>query len=366
MARQGSGVWGSSTRAETSPQAPLAEDAPGQRLTGQGGAARLLYSAVVPTKDRGRYAEDAVSRLLCQTRLPARIVVVDASEQPLTPAQRLRDAVRAAGVEVEVIHSTPSTSGQRNRGVERVDSPLVLLLDDDITLQADYAKLLLERWERSGLAAFGALVGVPLDVPRQGWLQRSLRRVSMLHYQAPGAVSTSFRRSRKLRLVSVPAREVVVPACGAGYGIFRADLLRRHPFDERFAGYAPGEDLDMSSRLSAEAPILQVPAARWTHHIGSDERTSPARWRQRGRAETYFRARHLSRSPLNVAAFLLSLVAEATIAAFYSLRHRGGHLRGYLAGVLETLREGDYRYEQPRTEPASCAPAPAGSTAKAA
>lgn len=304
----------------------------------------LTFSAVIPTKDRATRAQAAVAGLLVQTRRPERIVVVDASEPPLTLPAQLREAARVADVELVLITGQPSTSGQRNRGVERVRTPLVLLLDDDVTLRLDYAQVLLERWEHDGLAAYGALVGAPLNVPHQRWLPRLLRRASMLHYQARRAPATTFRRSRKLRLVSVPAGEVVVPACGAGYGLFRTDLLRRHPFDERFSGYVQGEDLDMSSRLSADAPILQVPSARWAHDFSPHERVSAARWRQRGRTETYFRARHLERSPLSLAAFALSLLAETGVATAYSLRHRGGHVFGYVAGVREMLHESDLGY----------------------
>jgi GT2 family glycosyltransferase len=317
-------------------------------------AAGLRFSAVIPTKDRQARALSAVVGLMRQIRPPERIVVVDASERPLSFPAELRERARRAGIELILVHSEASTSAQRNRGVQRVRTPLVLLVDDDVTLEPDYSQVLLERWECDGLGAIGALVGVPLNVSSQHRTSRLLRRALMLHYQAIRAKSTSFRRSRKLRLVSVPAAEVSVPACGAGYGLFRADLLRRHPFDERFAGYAPGEDLDMSTRLSRDAPILQIPTARWTHDFSPHEQVTAARWRQRGRIETYFRARHLERSPLSVAAFAMSLIAEAAIATAYSLRHRGAHLFAYLAGVLEMLRERDFRYA-PEPQPVSSA-----------
>src|SRR4029077_11475148 len=83
----------------------------------------LGYTAVIPTKDRRERAEAAIEGLLAQSRLPARIVVVDASELPLRPAQGLRNALRRAGVELVVLRSAPSTSGQRNRGVEHVQTP---------------------------------------------------------------------------------------------------------------------------------------------------------------------------------------------------------------------------------------------------
>lgn len=303
-------------------------------------ASRLEYSVVIATKDRAAHVEKAITGMLQQSRRPRRIIVVDASESSLELPDGLRQKALEAGIELVVAHTAASTSAQRNLGVDSVDTPLVLLLDDDVALQRDYVEVLLERWERDGLDAWGALVGSPQYMPPQGRIARAARRALMLHYQAPRGTATSFRRSRKLRLVPVPPTEVTVPACGAGYGLFRADLLRRHRFDERFPGYAPGEDLDMSSRLAAEAPILQLPSVRYRHEWDPRERKSPARWYHQGRRETYFRLRHLERSPSARAAFAVSVAAEAAMAAIESIREREArHLIAYLRGVMESLRE---------------------------
>ena len=300
----------------------------------------LNYTAVIPTVDRPHRARAAVATVLDQSRLPTRIVVVDASRRAFEPDTELAARAHQAGVALHVITAPASTAGQRNRGVALADTPLVLLVDDDVTLDIDYVEVLLKRWEAADLEAFGAMVGVPEYVPHQGVLARILRQGLMLHYQAPRATATRVRRSRKLRLVPIPATEVEVEACGAGYGLFRTDLLRRHPFDERFPGYAPGEDLDMSQRLAAEAPILQVPSVRYLHEWDPRERVAPQRWHQRGRRETYFRLKHLDDSALTRVAFYLSLVGESAVAIAASLRERDSHpVRGYVGGVRETLDE---------------------------
>lgn len=300
----------------------------------------LSYSVVIPTKDRADRLRGAVMGVVAQGRRPERIVVVDASDPPVELGGEVSDAVQDAGVGLVVIHAPASTAGQRNRGVERVATPITLLLDDDVSLEPEYVETLLERWELDGEEAFGAIVGAPGQVPPQGRVARAMRRVFMLHYQAPRGEATSFRRSRKLRMVPNPSGEVLVPACGAGYGLFRTDLLRRHPFDERFPGYAPGEDLDMSTRLAADAPILEVPSVRYLHAWHPRERKAPNRWHRRGRCETYFRLRHLDSSPVSRAAFGVSLVAETAAAAAESLRERDRrHVAGFVRGVVEALRE---------------------------
>jgi GT2 family glycosyltransferase len=300
----------------------------------------LTYSAVIPTMNRRRRAIAVIESMLEQTRLPERIVMVDASTPPFEVPAALERLAREAGVELVVTHAEPSTARQRNLGVDLVRTPTVLFLDDDVHLEPTYADVLLSRWESEGLDALGGIVGSPEVVHWQSPSGRLLRRILMLHYHDPRGEATEFRRSRKLRLVPRPVHEVDIPAVGAGGPIFRTDLLRRHRFDEHFPGYAPGEDLDMSSRLAAEARIVQTPAVRFTHEWDPRQRESDLRWQYRGRRETYFRLRHLERSPLSVAAFALSLAAEAVVAALDSLRERdAAHVKGFVGGVFQTLRE---------------------------
>jgi glycosyltransferase involved in cell wall biosynthesis len=299
----------------------------------------LAYSAVIPTKDRREAADEAVEVLLGQTRLPERIVVVDAS----VPAYELADALvaRAArlAVEVIVVESRPSTSAQRNIGARQVETPVVLFLDDDVRLPPTYAEALLARWEAAGIEAFGGMAGTPAVVPRHGPLARAVRRLTMLNYVDPSGEAMTLRRSGNVRYVPEPRRAVRVPALGAGATAYRTDLARAHPFDERFPGYAPGEDLEMAFRVAAVAPLVQTPEVRWTHLWDPRERASPTRWYVRGRCETYFRLRRLDRSPLTLTAFTLSLLAEGGLALADSVRERDlGHVRGFVAGALEAIR----------------------------
>jgi hypothetical protein len=302
-------------------------------------AERLAYSAVIPPKDRQDYANAAVDVLLAQTRAPQRIVIVDASDPPYEPAATLVAQAARLGVELVLVASFPSTSAQRNAGARRVETPIVLFLDDDVRIPPDYAEVLLERWEAAGLERFGGMAGTPAVVPRQGPVGRAVRRVTMLNYVDPSAEAMSLRRSGTVRYVPEPRRPVEVPALGAGATAYRTDLARAQGFDERFPGYAPGEDLDMAYRVGAAAPLVQSPEVRWTHLWDPRERASPTRWRVRGRCETYFRLRRLDRSPLTLAAFALSLVAETGLALVDSVRERDpAHVRGFVGGVWETLR----------------------------
>ena len=299
----------------------------------------LAYSAVIPTKDRPEALGEAVRDVLGQSRVPERIVVVDASAFPYEVPHELAAHAARLAVEVVVVPSRPSTSAQRNLGAREVETPVVLFLDDDVRLPPDYAGTLLAHWEAAGVEALGGVAGTPAVVPRQGAVSRAVRRLLMLNYVDPSGAAMTLRRSGNVRYVPEPRGAVRVPALGAGATAYRTDLVRAHPFDERFEGYAPGEDLEMAFRVGQTAPLLQTPAARWTHLWDPRERASPTRWLVRGRCETYFRLQRLDRSPLTLAAFALSLAAEAGLALVDSVRERDpGHVRGFVAGALESVR----------------------------
>jgi glycosyltransferase involved in cell wall biosynthesis len=300
----------------------------------------LAYSAVIPTKDRHEAAGAAVEVLLGQTRLPERIVVVDSSTRTYEPSSELIEQAARLGVDLIVSESRPSVHVQRNLGASRVETPIVLFLDDDVRIPADYAETLLVRWEAAGLEAFGGMAGTPAVVPRQGPVPRALRRLTMLNYVDPKGEGMTVRRSGRVRFVPEPRRAVRVPLLPSGAAAFRTELVLAHPFDERFPGYTPGGDFEMAYRVAAEAPLLQTPEVRWTHLWDPRERVSPTRWYVRGRCETYFRLRRLDRSPLTLAAFTLSLLADSALALADSVRERDpGHVRGFVGGALETLRE---------------------------
>ena len=299
----------------------------------------LTYSAVIPTKDRPEAVGEAVRVLLAQTRGPERIVIVDASARSCELPAELDSHAERLAIEVVVVASQPSTSAQRNLGARQVETPVVLFLDDDVRLPPDYAEILLARWEAAGLEALGGVAGTPAIVPRQGPVSRALRRLLMLNYVDPSGEAMTLRRSGNVRYVPEPRGAVRVPALGAGATAYRTDLVRAHPFDERFPGYAPGEDLEMAFRVGKVAPILQTPEVRWTHLWDPRERASPTRWLVRGRCETYFRLRRLDRTPLTLAAFALSLVAETGLALVDSVRERDPrHVRGFAVGALESIR----------------------------
>ena len=301
------------------------------------------YSAVVITKDRPAHVREAVRRLLRQTTLPRRIVVVDASDPPISLGSALHRQAETRGVDLTHVRTRPCVSRQRNEGVRHVATPITLHVDDDVAIPDDYMERLLERWSAHGLERVGGAVGAIRDEgrPSLGARAANLGRLLLQLHVVRRSGTTRLRRSGKVSFVPVPADDVLIDVSWGGAVAFRTDLLRRHRFDETFVGRIPAEDMDLTVRLARERPLLNTPATWYMHqHAPSGRTSSEEFWYRRSRQEAYFRLRHIGRDPLTLAAFAVSIAGElAGVAGIAARVRHPGPLRAYLRGLAETVDE---------------------------
>ena len=299
----------------------------------------FAYSVVIPTKDRADVVIGAAAHLADQEMAPVAIVIVDASSPPLEAPTELRDRLASRGIALVVAHDPPSTAAQRNRGADLVETPLLLFMDDDMQLPPNYVSGLVARWRAHGFdkltGAVGGMDGV-FVTPRR--LDRLFRELFQLHLYDPEAASTSFRRSQKLRFTR-PEGEVFIPAASTAAVLYRTELVQKHRFSERFDGYVLGEDIDFSSRLAREGPILHVPDVRCVHTSGPAQPQSSQRWHHRGRHEAYFRLRRLEPGVAAAAAFTVSVIGELFGATIDSVREREPHAAAFMRGLKAAVAD---------------------------
>jgi GT2 family glycosyltransferase len=127
--------------------------------------AQLEYECVICTCNRPEELRLSIPRILGQTRLPRRVIVVDSSED--------RDAVSAvvaevsvdAPCEVELIHTARGLTLQRNEGLRRVTADVVFFPDDDALCDLDYAEEILAIYERDTDEEIGAVIGTHRPAP---------------------------------------------------------------------------------------------------------------------------------------------------------------------------------------------------------
>jgi GT2 family glycosyltransferase len=241
-----------------------------------------------------------------------------------------------------IVHAdVASTSAQRNAGVQAASSPIVLFVDDDITLEPDCAAQLMEVWERRGLDNISGVAGTVVNedsFPSGPLVRRLLLAAGGLGHRAVLAGRSKRMVSGAVASVRRPRREVEVDFAGAFCVSYRWELLQREPFDESFTGYVLLEDADLAARMIRHAPLVQTPRARCWHAdvepglgVGVD-----AAYR-RARMVAFFRGRHRRPGLLGRLAWEWANGAELAILLTRALRDRDlAAARAYLRGLRET------------------------------
>lgn len=95
----------------------------------------MKISAVIPTRNRVEQVRSTLHSLLKQTRQVDEILLIDSTDDRRQTAVLRQEFAEHS---VQWFESIPSVCIQRNIGIARASGDWVLLLDDDVDLEADY------------------------------------------------------------------------------------------------------------------------------------------------------------------------------------------------------------------------------------
>jgi glycosyltransferase involved in cell wall biosynthesis len=292
----------------------------------------LTLSVVICTKDRPHLLAACLESLQRQTRPPQEIAIVDASATPSRDAAD-RLARNMPGCQVALIGSPPGLPHQRNVGTRATTGAVVVYLDDDVVLEPGYLAAVARTFEADGSGRIGGVGGaqVPDPTPREGLLRRVACRVFLLDTYGRGVV----KRSGRPEYAFSPRTRMEVECLSGCNMAYRREVLDALSFDERLGGYALGEDLQFSYRVSRRWTLVLTPDARLEHrHAGGGR---PARDEHQAMAvfnRYLFFREHLARGPVDWIAYVWSSLG----AMLLTLRDPGGRgLRGALTGYRAIL-----------------------------
>jgi len=303
----------------------------------------LTASIVIITMDRPLDVLTRLDALLEQTRLPEEVILVDASRNSCLVADFISPAFEREGVLFVYERAEPSTSAQRNLGVERASGDVVFFLDDDIFLDPEYIQEVMSVYETKAKGSVGGVRGNlkppfrSCSLPARLYQMFFLLDEFSLNRRAKIKLSGYCRHSCK---VYSPTSIRICPSnC---VSVWR-DTFVEHLFDTTFGGYVIGEDVDLTWRLSSEKPIYQIPTCGF-RHIESDRQSradyaSAYRWfyLQRYFFEKEFGCsawRRLFRMWAN-AGYLFLLTVTAVEKRDFS------KLKGAVAGLVSALPQRD-------------------------
>jgi succinoglycan biosynthesis protein ExoA len=293
----------------------------------------VTLSVVICTKDRPEMLAACLESLEGQTRPPEEIVIVDASATPARDAvDRLLEAM--PDCRFVLLAAAPGLPRQRNLGARATTGSVVVYLDDDVVLERGYLAAIARTFEDDRTRQIGGAGGaqIPDPTPREGFLRRSACRLFLLDTYGRGVVK---RSGRPDYLFSPRSRMEVefLSGCNMAY---RREVLDAVSFDERLSGYAVGEDLQFSYRVSRRWKLVLLPDARLDHRHAGGGRPVGDDYQAMAVFNRYlFFREHVARGLLDWIAYAWSSIG-AMLLTLRDPRARG--VRGALSGYGAVLR----------------------------
>lgn len=246
----------------------------------------LSYEIVMATRNRPEAVALSLPAIMLQTRPPARVVIVDSSDDG-GPIAALAETGADRGIcPVDYMRAGAGSAYQRNFGLKTATADVVIFPDDDSLLYPDAAERMMEVYEADRDGAIAAVCAAPMDGPPP------LRHGSLESYAAdvPGPARLALRAGRQLikegfsfgnpflvvgnrlngqhRLPDWFAKADVMPVpYMTGFRMsFRRNVIAPVGFDEILRRYSWFEDIDASFAAMQRGLVVQAGRAGIYHH----------------------------------------------------------------------------------------------------
>lgn len=247
---------------------------------------RLDYDIVMATRNRPDAVALSLPLIMCQTRLPARIVIVDSSENPAPIEALARRAAENLSCPVEFLRTEAGLTHQRNVGLRQCSSDVVVFPDDDSLLYPDAAEEMMAVYETDMAARIAGVCAKPVDQPppeTDGDLgsydaekltapRSALRRLRQTIKEALGFSNPFLAVGHRLNDQHdtpewLASRNIATVPYMTGFRMsFRRAAIIGEGFDETLRKYGWFEDIDASYTAMRHGLVVVANGARIYHH----------------------------------------------------------------------------------------------------
>jgi GT2 family glycosyltransferase len=226
-----------------------------------------MISAIIPTVGRAEQLRLCLESLIKQTVRVSEAVIVHCGDDEDTFNTTNEPSWTEAGLEVRYFHyAERNCAQQRNFAIERAKHDNLLLIDDDVELEAGFVEELFKPiWNDPAVGAtMGRLVNQPLATPTLFWRVYRTVLYGRVRGLEPGRlVGAALPNGFPTTIQNPTACEWIR---GGASGLRREAFESVGGFASFFTGSSPGEDLDLGYRLSRKWKVLYVPSAKCIHH----------------------------------------------------------------------------------------------------
>lgn len=291
----------------------------------------MKVSVVICTKDRHSELLCFLESLVSQTRQPEELVVVDASEKPGLDAL-INSKFNLLPFAFIYIKSKPNLPAQRKVGLDKSSGDIICYFDDDVVLEQECIEEVANVFENDKEGTIGGVTGKQLNVTKNaGGLRRKLKFVfKYLFFMQYDDGDGKFRYSGHPKPVYSKGEDMYVEFLSGCFMCYRRNIIESVGIDVGTSYY--NEDVDLSYRVSRNYTCFYAHKARLTHNRSTSWRDkSYERSRESIRAQIYVFRKNIPKKPLNVTAFVLSILG------FLILTLASADLDGFLGGIRGIL-----------------------------
>jgi GT2 family glycosyltransferase len=251
------------------------------------------WALVIATYQRADVLRKSISVAIRQDPPPNEVIVVDASPDALESRQNI-SGLLADRPDITLRYErarVASITQQRNQGLDLAESEIVFLFDDDTFMYPDCARAILEVYANDVRAEIAGVTTDAVDAPpQQADLAGQAKRDAPT--EKVGFSANPILRKLQLfiwrELLLMGADKFFVPYdshyyrhpvslpeyCSQvdlffGFNMtYRRSFLEKERFEDAMLRYSPGEDVDLSYRVSRHGALVRTSRAK-VHHYGS-------------------------------------------------------------------------------------------------
>lgn len=242
----------------------------------------LAVCIAIPTYNRERVLVDTIEQVLALAPAADEVLVIDQTPAHETETEAYLRARHEAGQLRWIVQEAPNLPAARNRAIKETRCDILIYIDDDVELPADFVAAHRRNYTDSRVAAVAGRVVQPgLTFPK-----RSVWPRLMDH--------------RFFRLDSAERREGIATFRGCNHSLRVVSLASIGGYDTNYIGWAYREEGDVALRLYKAGELIVFDPDAWLKHLATpsggcrlqrDHKPLPE-W-QVSFPATYFAMRHL-------------------------------------------------------------------------
>lgn len=230
----------------------------------------MTISVIICTRNREESLKECIDSILCQTRVPDEIVVIDDGALNIQIIER-----ECSQKNVSLIYypkkQKPGLTVSRNIGITLVQGEIIIFLDDDVILESDYILNICRVFQNDASQEIGGVGGL---ITNSTQLKSIFRNPSKIFYRGikPNGKSVQLTPMGAYLLHPIIDRSDVECLSGCNMA-YRKKVFNEFQFDEGLSDYALGEDFDFSYRVGRKYRLIIEPNAKLIHKESPISRT---------------------------------------------------------------------------------------------